>query len=1032
MPTTPRALETADHEQRVTSWFELVAQSGSLSERFRRRYAIVLAQLESRAAADDVLAARAVAERNPHGAAVILVHGLQPQLQPSASSDKPTVEGIGPAARTVRDLLATVSDFGSFMASQPPLAQTAVPIHPSRRARLVQSADRSSGGLVALVWSAESVEARLRNEERIGELLRQFTSPSGLRFEVQGDYALVRVDPSSDPWAFTPNLGQTLEDLLRSDALGSAVRGRVVVSLRAMRKAMLTAGVIWQGFAPRNMFLRGEVIVLIDFEEVVDAAVDPVRAAECLLWHRIFFADCLDPVEAEELFAGDEGGAPLIEDGHPLAADSFERALLNVQTISWQQRRDLLWQSLRLEGRHARPEKVRDRGLLHGHELGHFWGDFLPAAQEARLFSHLASVSDPAMLVACLEVFEAAMEADICRAITVNCRGEADGAPLRTEAVIDALDAVEVGDLAAERSRIVHWYDRLVTDPAQLVDELLLAVGTAVGGVDRSVLDMYLVGGSASRASHEADLTSAVRVGLDFLHGSGSETPFLRHADPTALQKTIAGPLPEAGSCFDHVLAEIEEVIARHSIRQGHPRYLAFPDSGNALAALAGSILSPLLNQNLIAVDRSAPSATFVEVQVIEWLRALVGYEDSPLTELRGVKDVGGLWTTGGHLSNHVAMLAALGRAYPQVRKLGLRALDTQPSVVMAGPIAHYSHSDAAFHLGLGWDSVLSVGTERGFTTDPAAVDRLLADPPAGRTPFMVVGVAGNCRTTGLDDLEALGEVCRRHGVWFHVDACHGGSLIFSERLRSQHLAGIELADSVSLDPHKGLFTPYPSSYVLFRDRAVLTQFSRHEAAVMADDCWDLGLITPFLGSRGFQSLATWMLLRHVGTRTLGAMVESRQAIVRYLERRVDDSGLFVRLNDVDFYRLAFVFCPPAFRRAMAELDPAGRLRAAKVISSYTSRLNTALYQSGEVCFDEHTLGDLDDRIGAGAGTSYTIMAACPGNPLVTREDLDAAMKKLVSEALALVEPMLAELRGNLPQQTRRRAGGPAGWSDVE
>ena len=100
--------------------------------------------------------------------------------------------------------------------------------------------------------------------------------------------------------------------------------------------------------------------------------------------------------------------------------------------------------------------------------------------------------------------------------------------------------------------------------------------------------------------------------------------------------------------------------IVRFSIAQAHSRYLAFPDSGNALAALAAGVLNPLLNQNLIAVDRSAPAATFVEIQVVEWLRQLIGYPTLPLTELRGVKDVAGLWTTGGHLSNHVAMLTAL------------------------------------------------------------------------------------------------------------------------------------------------------------------------------------------------------------------------------------------------------------------------------------------------------------------------------------------------------------------------------------
>ena len=84
------------------------------------------------------------------------------------------------------------------------------------------------------------------------------------------------------------------------------------------------------------------------------------------------------------------------------------------------------------------------------------------------------------------------------------------------------------------------------------------------------------------------------------------------------------------------------------------------------------------------------------------------------------------------------------------------------------------------------------------------------------------------------------------------------------------------------------------------------------------------------------------MLLRHVGARRLADLVESRQAHVRYLERRIDDTGLFVCLNDVDFYRLAFVLCPPEVRQVILALDPERRRRAARIVSGYTSRLNTA------------------------------------------------------------------------------------------
>ncbi|MFE6333977.1 pyridoxal-dependent decarboxylase [Streptomyces sp. NPDC057798] len=1024
-PQTARPVRP--YAERLAQWRTAMEANRRISDRFRSRYSIVLTQMEAAAAPKDVAAARELAGRHPHHAVSALAGAAT--IAPTETKSPLSFSGDEDLVNVLQELFTTTADLEAFLARQAPLAQTAVPIHPSRQARLIQTDGPLPYDLVALVWPSTSVGTRRTNEALIAGLLPQTAGDDQLQFTVQRSYALVQARDDTDPWAFSQNLGITLEDQLRSGNLTPTERHHVVTALRDLRRAMLAAGQIWQGFAPRNMFLHNGMIVLIDFEEVVDTASAPARASECLLWHRIFFADSLTPGEAEEIFANDDG-APQIPDSLALPADPFEKALLAVESVTWGQRRDLLMQSLRLEGRHNRPERARDNGTLYGHELGHFWGDFLPVAQEVRLFKQLSRLEDEATLVGCLEAFEAAMEADICR--TIRLASPADDRPaMRTDSLIEVLDATGTAALAEARHSTEDWYERLDTDPARLVDDLLFHLGTHVDGVTQEAKDTYLVGSLEARDKHQADLIETLRSGLDFLHGREPEQPFLRYADPSALRKSIAQPLPQHGTGFGQVLAEVNDVVARYSIGQGHPRYLAFPDSGNALAALAGHVLSPLLNQNLIAVDRSAPSATFVEAQVIEWLRELIGYPTVPLTELRGVKDVSGLWTTGGHLSNHIAMLAALGHTFPQARKNGLRALDTQPSVVMAGPIAHYSHSDSAFHLGLGWDAVLSVDAKDGFTTDPKAVDKLLSNPPSGRTPFMVVGVAGNCRTTGLDDLQELADVCRKHGVWFHVDACHGGSLIFNERLKQQHLRGIEQADSVSLDPHKGLFTPYPSSYVLFRQREVLTQFSRHEKTVMEDDCWDLGLITPFLGSRGFESLPTWMLLRHVGTDTLGALVESRQALVRYLERRLDETGLFIRLNDVDFYRLAFVFCPPAVRRAVATLDPAGKKRAAKIISSYTSRVNTALYQAGEVCFDEHSLADLADRVGAGRGTSYTITAACPGNPLLTQHDLDVAVERLVDEALPLVQAMLTEISGNTTPNAPRLSG-PAGWNDAE
>lgn len=1004
-------------------WRRALSQAPALSSRFTTRHARVLSQWAKQAAVGQQAQALVAATSDPRAAARLL-HGLTTRIEDhSRHRDVHGYDGPPAAIERVQSWLDGRC-VDCVITEAPTLQRTWVPLHPARRA--TRLADAPGGPLIAVAWPRSSVTTRRHHQAAVKRLVDQVNAergPDNVRLSVPSGEVMIYMSVG-DPWVIAEDHGPTLEDQLRDDVLEPNTRRPVVDALTSIRRAMLDHQLVWQGFAPRNMFWQNGELRLIDFEECVASQEHLARAAECLEWHQIFFADCLTPVEAAIVFAP-HPLAPTLPDNEVLSADEFERALLGVETVDWSTRRDLLGQSRRIEGRHQRPSVDRDRGVLFGHELGHFWGDFVPPATEARLFGFLAPL-DPSSLVACLEIFEAAMEADIDGQLRAAALGQPLLASARTITLVDSLETFGV-DVAIEfRRHTVGWYDELETHPAGLVDRLLFSIHHQAA----DDLPAYLVGDPSQRQQHRQHLVQSIDAGLAFVHGDGRGDRFLNHRQPDELRELLADPLPVAGADLDDVLKEVDERITRYSIAQAHPGYLAFPDAGNAIAALAGSLLTKLLNQNLIAVDRSAPAATFATIQVIEWLRALVGYDAKPITELRGVRDVAGLWTTGGHLSNHIAMLTALGQRFPDARQQGLRALDTQPAVVMAGPIAHYSHGDAAFHLGLGWDAVLQVSARADYTTDPTAIDELLAHPPSGVTPFMVIGVAGNCRTTGLDDLAAIAEVCQRRRVWFHADACHGGSLLFSHRLRQQCLAGIELADSVSLDPHKGLFTPYPSSYVVFRERGVLKQFSRHTATVEDDDVWDLGLITPFVGSCGFEALPTWMLIKHAGVERLGAIVESRQALVRHIERRLDDSGLFVRLNDVDFYRLAFVFCPPTLR-AMIKAAPADqRSDLQRVVSAFTSRLNTTLYQDGAVCFDEHTLADLDDRVGCGPGAKYTIMACCPGNPLTTMTQLDRAIDRLIEVAGTLTPQLLDHVLLARPEPAPSPRYGPAGWSD--
>ncbi|GFJ78033.1 pyridoxal phosphate-dependent decarboxylase family protein [Phytohabitans houttuyneae] len=520
-------------------------------------------------------------------------------------------------------------------------------------------------------------------------------------------------------------------------------------------------------------------------------------------------------------------------------------------------------------------------------------------------------------------------------------------------------------------------------------------------------------------------------IGTDFVAGGLRDGLVLNYASEREMIQRFAGPLPERGRPIDGLLDELAEV-AHWSVAQSDPRYLAFPDSGSSVAAALASIVSTFLNQNLITFDRGAPAASVIELQLIGWLRELVGYPTRPLTEYDGLRGVGAMWTSGGNMSNHVAIATALAARWPQVHREGVRGLPERPVIVLARQVEHFSYRAAAQVLGLGSDALVWSAAAPNHTSDVAALAAALADPPDGARPFMVVGVAGNCRTTGIDDLAAIADVCAEHDVWFHVDACHGGSLLFSERLRGR-LTGIERADSVSLDPHKGLFVTYPSSYLLVRDPADLARFARYPEKLNDPDCLDLGLITPFYGSRGFESLRLWALITHLGRAGVAALVERRQHTFEEMSQLLRDTGMFRFVGDSDFYRCAFVFCPrPAgelLEQLSARRETRPPLRA--IVSKYTRAYAEELYRSGAVVFDLFALEDLADRLGLGTTDKFDVMGMCVGHP-----DIDDATRQQITEHLVatgekLMPAMLAELRllgdGEAADDSCLVLG-PAGW----
>lgn len=533
-------------------------------------------------------------------------------------------------------------------------------------------------------------------------------------------------------------------------------------------------------------------------------------------------------------------------------------------------------------------------------------------------------------------------------------------------------------------------------------------------------------------AEHTEFFHKLLDMGCGYLNGKYRDNLVLKYADNEFLKNLVAEPLPMTGSSLQDLSDAIEKKVLPYSIAQFDKKFLAFPDTGNSVATLAADIIAPFINQNLIAIDRSAPVATFIEMQVIMWLRKIIGYSSPDLADVKNLNQVGGMWTSGGNLSNYTSVLVALHKRFPEIRKGGLVSLKKRPVIVLARGIDHFSFACAATALGLGSDGLLWAEANDAYQTDTTSLRHVLDNCPDDVEPFMVVSVAGNCRTTSIDNIEEIRQICDERNLWMHVDGCHGGSLLFSSKLKCEFLSGIEKADSVTLDPHKGLFLTYPASYVLFRDPTTLATLSRYPDKTKEDGLYDLGLITPFLGSRGFQSLKLWLLLKHLGVDGLAQALEARQDTNRQLTNALKDTGLFVFFNENKFYRQVFVFCPEPVLKMIgsANLTEEQKKSVRSLVSKYSNKFNTTLYESGEVVFDAYQMLDLSDKLGLGVKDKYSVLSMSIGHTHISQGVVDMMLDRITKLGNLYTEEMIKELSAidAFEDSSDAKLQGPAGW----
>ncbi|QIP08756.1 pyridoxal phosphate-dependent decarboxylase family protein [Bradyrhizobium symbiodeficiens] len=349
---------------------------------------------------------------------------------------------------------------------------------------------------------------------------------------------------------------------------------------------------------------------------------------------------------------------------------------------------------------------------------------------------------------------------------------------------------------------------------------------------------------------------------------------------PDATRAAFKADVPHEASELAEVYRQFVEHVAPYATGNVHPGFMGWVHGGGTAVGMIAEMLAAGLNANLGGRDHMPIE---VERQIVDWMRRLFAFPGS----------ASGIFVTGTSMANLMAVLVARNAALGTLARQHGIGNDGAVLTAYTSQAAHGCVSRAMDIAGLGTDALRKIGVDADHRIDVAALRaQITVDREVGFKPFLVVASAGTVDIGAIDDLEAIAELCREEGIWFHVDGAFGALAIFSPEL-APLLGGIELADSIALDFHKWGQVPYDAGFLLVRDGEQHRQAFAQPAAYLRREARGLaaGAVWPCdLGpdlSRGFRALKTWFTLKTFGIDRLGATITRSCALAKYLEARV-------------------------------------------------------------------------------------------------------------------------------------------------
>jgi aromatic-L-amino-acid decarboxylase len=375
--------------------------------------------------------------------------------------------------------------------------------------------------------------------------------------------------------------------------------------------------------------------------------------------------------------------------------------------------------------------------------------------------------------------------------------------------------------------------------------------------------------------------------------------PVLSKIQPGEVRSQIQNNPPQKPGQFSDVLNDVDNIIMPGMTHWNHPNFMAYFNSTASAPGILAELLSSALNVNGM-LWKSSPASTELEQAMLGWFRQMLGFPE----------DFWGIIYDTASVSSMHAIAAAREHIDIQTRERGLAGRSGVPRLKLyCSEHAHNSIDKGALTLGIGLEGIRKIPVDDEFRMIPEKLSAAIKeDRENGWLPFCVVATIGTTSTTSVDPVDKVAGICKREKVWLHIDAAHAGVTAMLPEMKS-HFSGIELADSIVVNPHKWMFVPIDLSVlftkhpdILKRAFSLSAEYLKTGVDSKVENYMDYGIQ---LGRR-FRSLKLWFIIRYFGVEGIQNILREHLRLGKLFAGWIDAHPEFERMAPTPFSTVCF------------------------------------------------------------------------------------------------------------------------------